>query len=289
MRAPSAASSRERGSVAILALWGLAIVFVLLAAASFTTRAELQITRNELAAARVRAAAEAGTQLGLAHLLARRARGTAIFDGTPEPWQDGDIRVAITLADEAGRIDLNQAPAPLLAGLFVAVGQAKETAFLLACRIVERRGGQPPDCPAPPASAPLHPAIFAAPEELAQLPGFGDRLYQQVADDVTVASGANAVDPVVAPRAVLLALPGATPDLVDGWLKARKTAAEMAPEGSLFEQLPDLPFLTVSSLRDFWVSAMAVGPEGARARADLEIRLTGNASHPYDVLAFRSR
>ena len=122
------------------------------------------------------------------------------------------IRVAITLADEAGKIDLNQAPAPNCSPASSSrSGRPKETAFLLACRIVERRGGQPPDCPAPPASAPLHPAIFAAPEELAQLPGFDDRLYQQVADDVTVASGANAVDPMVAPRAVLLALPGATP------------------------------------------------------------------------------
>jgi hypothetical protein len=110
-----------------------------------------------------------------------------------------------------------------------------------------------------------------------------------VADAVTVASGASAVDPVVAPRTVLLALPGATRELVDGWLAARKAEAEMAPEGSLFEQLPDFPFLMVSPLRDFTVSATATGPDGARARADLQIRLTSNAQHPYDVLAFRGR
>src|ERR1700722_16812534 len=114
-------AARERGSVAILALWVMAIVFALLAAASFTTRTELQITRNELAAARVRAAAEGGTQLGLARLLARRAKGAVIFDGTPQPWQDGPVRVAVAIADEAGKIDLNQAPPALLAGLFTAV------------------------------------------------------------------------------------------------------------------------------------------------------------------------
>ncbi len=275
--------------MAILALWGMAIVFALLAAASFTTRTELQITRNELAAARVRAAAEGGAQIGLARLLARRAKGAAVFDGTPQPWQDGPVRVAIAIADEAGKIDLNQAPPALLAGLFAAVGQTKETSFLLACRVAVRRGGAVPDCPEPPDAASLRPAVFAAPEELAALPGFGDRLYRQVADDVTVASGASAVDPVVAPRAVLLALPGATPELVDGWLAARKAEAEMAPEGSLFEQLPDFPFLMVSPLRDFTVSATATGPEGARARVDLQVRLSGNAQHPYDVLAFRDR
>ena len=163
--------------MAILALWGMAIVFVLLAAASFTTRTELQITRNELAAAQVRAAAEGGAQLGLARLLARRAKGAVIFDGTPQFWQDGPVRVAIAIADEAGKIDLNQAPPALLAGLFAAVGQTKETAFLLACRVAVRRGGAVPDCPEPPDAAALRPAAFAAPEELAALPGFGDRLY----------------------------------------------------------------------------------------------------------------
>lgn len=287
-RPPVSAQTRQRGSIAIVALWGLAIVFVLLAAASFTTRTELQITRNELAAIRARQAAEAGTQLGLARLLARRAGGTAIFDGTPETWQDGTVRVVIAIADEAGKIDLNQAPPELLAGLFTAVGQAKETAFLLACRVVAKRGGTAPNCPEPSAAAPEPQSAFAAPEELAALPGFGDRLYAQVADFVTVATGASAVDPAVAPRTVLLALPGATPDLVDGWLAARQSAAEMAPEGSLFEALPDFPFLMVSPVRDFTVSAVATGPEGARARADLQLRLTRVASHPYDVLAFRS-
>lgn len=286
---PQSSPSRQRGSVAIVALWAMAIVFVLLAAASFTTRTELQITRNELAASRARQAAEAGTQLGLARLLARRARGIAIFDGTPEIWQDGPERVAIAIADEAGKIDLNQAPPGLLAGLFAAVGQARETALLLACRVVEKRGGAAPDCPEPRSAAPERIAAFAAPEELAALPGFGDRLYAQVADFVTVATGASAIDPAVAPRTVLLALPGATPELVDGWLAARRMAAEMAPEGSLFEALPDFPFLMVSPVRDFTVSAVASGREGGHARADLQLRLTRVASHPYDVLAFRSR
>jgi general secretion pathway protein K len=288
MRVPPRSPSRQRGSVAILALWGLAIVFVLLAAASFTTRSELQIARNELAAVRAHAAAEAGTQLGLAHLLARRARGTTLFDGTPEIWQDGPVRVVIAIADEAGKIDLNQAPPEFIAGLFVAVGQAKETAFLIACRVVARRGGAAPDCPEPRSAGPEPQSAFAAPEELAALPGVGDRLYAQVADFVTVATGASAIDPAVAPRTVLLALPGATPELVEGWLAERQMEAEMSPEGSLFEALPDFPYLMVSPMRDFTVSAVATGPEGARARADLQLRLTRVASHPYDVLAFRS-
>src|SRR5438552_1129027 len=116
----------EAGSVALLALWGIAIIGFLLAAATVTTRGELHIARNTLAAAQARLAAEAGTRLGLARLLHRRSEGTALFDGTPERWRDGAITVDIAITDEAGKIDLNEAPFELVSGLLVAVGQSRE-------------------------------------------------------------------------------------------------------------------------------------------------------------------
>lgn len=278
----------ERGAVAILALWAMAIVFALAVAAGFSMRAETAIVRNELAAARARSSAEGGAELGLAHLLARRAAGKSLFDGTPEPWQDGGTRVSIAIADEAGKIDLNVAPLPLLAGLLTAAGEKEEAAELLACRILARRGTPAPSCPEPPSAAPEHAAPFAAPEEAAQLPGFDDRLYQAIACCVTVLSGASAIDPVVAPRLALLALPGATATLVDGWLSARASLMEMAPETSGFAGLPDTTYLAVSPLRDFTITAIATTPEGAHARAELSVRLTGQANHPYDIVAFRT-
>ncbi len=115
-----------------------------------------------------------------------------------------------------------------------------------------------------------------------------DRLYDAVADSVTVATGAAAIDPAVAPRTVLLALPGATPDMVDAYLAARSTWRAMAPEDSGFETLPGFPYLMVSPDRDFTVSAIAAAPDGARFRADLQIRLTGLATHPYQIMAWRT-
>ncbi|MGH7091876.1 MAG: hypothetical protein ACREFQ_23560, partial [Stellaceae bacterium] len=114
---------RQRGSVVVLVLWASAIIFAILAAASYTMRGDSLIVRNELAASRARATAEAGTQLGLAHLLARRSRGVTIFDGRPQEWQDGTTRVTIAIQDEAGKIDLNEAPPDLIAGLFEVLGQ----------------------------------------------------------------------------------------------------------------------------------------------------------------------
>jgi general secretion pathway protein K len=278
----------ERGSVSILVLWGMVIVFALLAAVGFTARTEILIARNEVAAARVRQAAEGGTQLGLTRLLAQRAAGKALFDGKREMWRDGSISVAIAIQDEAGKIDLNQAPLALLQGLFEAVGRPSDEALLLACRIVERRGGAP--CITPIGDTPsAEPAvIFAAPEQIASLPGIGDRIYALVADDVTTATGATAVDPAVAPRAVLLALPGATPALVDAYLADRAARQELEPESSGFEALPGYAYLMVSPVRDFTISAVATSPDGARHRADLQLRLTGQATRPYELIAWRT-
>src|SRR3954463_3795405 len=121
----------EAGSIAILALWGVALIAMLLAAATFTTRTEVRIAENALGGSRARLAAEAGTQLGLFRLLRRRGEGGGGFDGGAEAWQDGTIRVAISIVDEAGKVDLNNAPLELLAGLFVALGRPRETALLL--------------------------------------------------------------------------------------------------------------------------------------------------------------
>ena len=280
-----AARNAERGSVAILALWGAALIGILLLAAGFSSRSELLIARNTLALTRARLAAEAGTQLGLVRLLRRHRDPAVMFDGTPAVWRDGGATVRIAIADEAGKLDINEAPAALLTGLLVAVGEPRDSALLLACNIVDRRGGVDPACPE--GAGGNRPHRFAAPEELAQLPGFGDALYNRIADCVTVATGASAIDPSVAPRAVLLALPGASESLVDSYLARRATWHSLAGTDDLLKELPASPYLMASPRRDFTISAMATTADGARFRADLEIRLGELASQPYRVLAWR--
>ena len=278
----------EAGSIAILALWGVAVIAVLLAAASFTTRTEVRIAENAIAGSRARLAAEAGTQLGLLRLLRRRAEGTRAFDGSAETWQDGSTRVAISIIDEAGKLDLNNAPLPLLAGLFVAVGRSREAALLLACNVLERRGQSDAVCPEPAEDAPRTRQLFAVPEELAQLPGFDDALYDAVADYVTVATGASAIDPRVAARSVLLAIPGATADLVDAFLQNRARWRELASAGNTLNLLAGAAFVVLSPASDFTIKAVAATAGGARYRADLQVRLTDRDKAPYEIVAMRA-
>jgi general secretion pathway protein K len=272
----------ERGSIAILALWGVTLIFMLLAPVAFATRGELQITRNALAESRARLAAEAGTQLGLARLL-RRHDGT--FDGTPQPWQLGTTRVAIAVTDEAGKIDINVAPLELLVGLLTGAGATREAAELIACNVLDRRGDIGPGCP----EGDTRPAAqrISVIEQLAEVPGIDERLYGRVADSITVATGAAAIDPRVAPRGVLMAIPGATDAMVDDFLRTRASLRDLSGGAGLVPAAA-AAFIVPSPNRDFTIAATATTTEGARYRAELQIRLTEGIGQAYQVVAWRT-
>lgn len=274
----------ERGSVAILVLWGIALIAMLIAPVALATRGEVVIARNALAESRARLAAEAGTQLGLQRLLRRYDSGTA-FDGTPEAWALGSTRVLIATADEAGKIDINLAPMELLTGLFAAVGEPRQAAELIACNVLDRRGDHGTGCPQPDVA---HVARrFVVPEELAEVPGVGEELYGRIAPYVTVATGASAIDPRVAPRPVLLAIPGATEGLVDAFLDSRKMWSDLGVEDA--GMLASVgAYIMLSPRRDFTIAATVRTSEGARYRAELQVRLTGSVAQPYQVVAWRT-
>jgi general secretion pathway protein K len=279
--------NRERGSIAILALWGVALIFMLIAPVAFATRGELQIARNTLAESRARFAAEAGTQLGLLRLLRQNDNNSGgVFDGTPQAWQEGSTKVAIAIADEAGKIDLNLAPIELLAGLFEAAGANHEAAGLIACNILDRRGDTGTDCPQ--SDTPHAGQRFVVPEELAELPGIGDQLYNRVANDITVISGASAIDPMVASRTVLLAIPGATASLVDSFIESRATMRDLGAGDAELIPSAAAPYVMASPGRDYTIAATATTSDGARYRAELQVRLTGRAAQPYQVMAWRA-
>ena len=278
----------ETGSIALLALWSLAIIGILLAVALRTTRTELRITENTLALGRAQLAAEAGTQLGLSRLLQRRAQGTPRFDGAPERWQDGGVPVDIAIIDEAGKIDLNQAPLELLGGLLHAVGRTQEEALLIACNILDRRGDSDPTCPEPFNATNPSPRLFLTPEDLAQVPGVTEPLYEVLADYVTVATKASAIDPAAAQRPVLLAIPGATAGLVDSYLAERTRWHDLAGIDTASGLMRGVPDIMTSPGRDFTIEAIATIGGRLRYRADLQIRLTDFAGKPYQFVAMRS-
>ncbi|MBI3514400.1 MAG: general secretion pathway protein GspK [Proteobacteria bacterium] len=271
---------RERGAALIVVLWGVALIAAAIIAIGATSRSESLIGRNALENARARHAAEAGIQLALHRLLAY-PRGTHLFDGTPMSWQDGTATVVLAIQDEEGKIDLNAASFELIAGVLRGAGLGPDAALPTACRIVARRGYYDPQCldgdRAPPA---VEPGLLVAVEEARRLLGVSDVLYRRLAPLVTVFSGSSAIDPRVAPRDVLLAVPTLSTGLVDSWI-GRRTLAEGLGE------LRDRRYFAVTTGRTFAVSAHATTAGGGRHRAEMVVRLTHRPEQPFAVLAWR--
>ena len=199
----------------------------------------LSVSRPALGLARIggdEVAAEALIQGGVAtagYLLFAAKREPAPLNGMDLRLRTGDIRLAV--ADEAGRIDLNEADPELLAGLYSAAGGTSLNGASFAARVVDWRdtdedvgvnGAEAGDYSAAeigyvPSNTPFHSV-----EELRFLLGLSQRDFERLAPYLTVFSGSPKIDPLAASETVIRAIPGARGRDFEQILRARSSGRD---------------------------------------------------------------
>ncbi len=289
--APKSATRPEAGFVLVAVLWILAALATLASIYS-------SYTVNTAAASRVaddRVQAEASIRAGVEMAVfrqlalpekARPARGG--FD-----MRVGRTGVAVRFRSEAARIDLNAAPADLLAGLFTAVGVDSSRAETFAERVVgwrtKAQTGADPNAagadgkddkaakedklyseqhmPYPPRHAPFDNAL-----ELSLLPGVPLAVVERVLPFVTVFSGRPEVDVSSADPTVLSAFPEMTPQILGAVLNARVTDPD---DGSALLALlgPAKARATADRSKAFRASIAVDFDNGRRVHAEVVFRL----------------
>lgn len=217
------------GIALVSVLWLLVLLSLIVLNLAGGTRIELQLASNLRLAASARHVAEAGVNWGLWSLLQANTAGW-LADGSTRNLELEGFNVEVALVDEQGKIDLNEASPELLQGLFESVGLAKETAQIQVDAILDWRDED--QLPSPhgaeeeqyqalgltgPGNAP-----FEQLQELRQVLGMTPELYQQVQPALTLYSNKAEVNPLVAPREVLLALPGNSPEGVERFIEERR-------------------------------------------------------------------
>ena len=297
------ATRAEAGFVLVAVLWILAALATLASIYS-------SYTVNTAAASRVaddRVQAEASIRAGVEMAVfrqlalpekARPARGG--FD-----MRVGRTGVAVRFRSEAARIDLNAAPADLLAGLFAAVGVDPMRAETFAERVVGWRtkaqtgadakegataqtgadanvaGADGKDdkaakedklyseqhMPYPPRHAPFDNAL-----ELSLLPGVSLAVVERVLPFVTVFSGRPEVDVSSADPTVLSAFPEMTPQILGAVLNARVKDPD---DGRALLALlgPAKARATTDRSRTFRASIAVEFDNGRRVHAEVVFRL----------------
>lgn len=178
---------RQRGVALLLVLWVLALLATLLAALVGWVQLQNHQAQWQRQHTQGLLAAEAGLGMAVLDQLQRDPQRRWLADGQIHALRFDEAQLAVSLRSERGKLDLNTAPAELLARLLQACGANPSQARQLGQALDQRRGGD---------QAPLRMI-----EEVRELPGMTQALYQKATPYLTLWSGLASPDPgLAAPR-----------------------------------------------------------------------------------------
>ena len=248
----------QQGVALLVVLWACTLLAIVVGGFASIARVEALQTRFSLNQQRARYAAEAGVAQAIATIEARRhqalldqmgegAAGVSAMpgDGRALAFTFDDMKVAVGIQDESGKVDINRADTRTLRALFTAAGCDEARAEALTHRVEAWRGpvvGTVGDDGAAVAAAlsaastggPRKYVPFVAIEELKSLPGMDPALYGTLEPAITVLSGQSSPQPEFAPLLAIATLRDL--DLS----KAREVIAirDSAPPGTILHGLP---------------------------------------------------
>jgi general secretion pathway protein K len=261
---------RNRGSILVAVLFLSAVLGVFAAVATASLHAGTDASRGFAEALRTAEAMRGAIE----HIAGSSGSGGLPRSGTTKIAL-GETSVVVTFRDEIARIDLNHAAPELLAGIFRSVGVEAALAQRYAARIAawrnpEDRGGAERNAyrAAGRIDGPRNgPFLHVA--ELALVLGIAPRVAAAVAPYVTVASGDERINPLLADPPVLLAIPGMNQDRVLNFLQDRQFR-NLAPKDQIARLGPIDDYVTDGQ-------SQAVRLEG-------RVRFGGRNDRPFEVV-----
>jgi general secretion pathway protein K len=236
---------RQRGVALVLVIWAAVLITVIATTFMVERRTDAMVIGNSASLARAEAAAEAGVHRAMYEIYrndpsADRWRA----DGTPRTWDFDGVPLYIEIRDESAKIDVNTASEALLRGLLATSGVEEVEAQMLLDAILDWRdpdalrrpvGAEEPEyrqagLAYKPANAP-----FQAIEELQLVLGMRPETYRRLQPSITVYSRQPGINPQLASREVLMAVPGITAEIVERYIADREAARAQG------QPLPTLP------------------------------------------------
>jgi general secretion pathway protein K len=274
-------------------LWLTVLLTVIAGGFAYSMRTEALAARNAVALAQARALADGAISRVAFELMRPRTVADAwASDGAVHYWEEGGATIAANAVDESGKIDLNAASDALLKNLFqTAAGVDADTAARLvdaigdwkdADEVRRPQGAEAPEYQAAGLSYKPANAPFETVAELQRVLGMTPALYAAVADSLTVFSRQPGVNPAYASRTILLALPNATPEVVDAYIAQRNDAlAQRRP-------LPVFPIAAGAAPINVWrIRAEATTADGVTFIREAVIRPGGDVLHAVTVLLWQ--
>lgn len=188
----------ERGIAIVSALWGSAIIAVIVLSVLQLIRADAGIGRSRADVAALTATADAAINIAILRLVSAPAAQPPV-DATPFTIPFAGYEVRMSVRDEAGKIDANMANAATLQQALMSVGADVDVARQIAATIIAWR--EPPERGGRNEGASY--SYLQSVEELQLVPGMTPELYRRVESLLTVYSHASFITPAFSTPAVL--------------------------------------------------------------------------------------
>jgi general secretion pathway protein K len=237
----------QRGIALLLVLWILTILMVIVMSFSFMTRTETLTTSSFKGNIEKKFIAEGGIERAIMEIFYRNlyknqtveleGREVWKIDGTPYSGEAGNGSYTVNITDESGKVDINKASDVVLRNFFINYGLQEEDADTIADSILDWRdpddlhrlhGAESDYYMSLPNPYKAKDARFDTLEEILLVKGvtpeltYGSGDKKGIMEFLTVNAKDRRINVNAAPKEVLTAVPGMTPELADALIERRQ-------------------------------------------------------------------
>lgn len=247
----------EKGVALLMVLWVLTVLMVIVLSFSLMARTETYATLAFKERMEMKFLAEAAIQRGIQEILYMKQNpqlaqleGSDIWktDGTPYSGRLGEGDYSVRITDESGKIDintLNDTSGIILKALLTQMGVEDENADTIvdsildwkdADDLVRLHGAESDYYMSLPNPYKAKNVNFDTLEELLLVKGvtyeifFGSEGKRGLVDFITINSNMNVINVNAAPKEVLMAVPGITPEIADAIVGYRQNKKLMSAQ-----------------------------------------------------------
>ncbi len=300
----------RNGIALLMVLWVLTILMVIVLSFSYMTRTETLSTRAFKEGIEKKFFAEAGIERGIVEIFYRaqnlglESGDTWKTDGTEYVDQIGDGNYTVRITDESGKIDLNtltDSSGIIFKNLLLNAGVKDEDANTIVDSTLDwkdrnvgthRLNGAGDDYyMSLPNPYKVKHADFDTVEELLLIKGmtpeilYGSGGSTGIIDFLTVYSKISTINVNAAPKEVLIAIPGITPEIADTIIDRRESSKITGPQ-DVGIPAQSFPFINYADSTTFTIDS--VGHKGDEAKGYAVRETISLQTNKYNVLYYKS-
>ena len=303
----------QRGIALLMVLWALTILMVMVFSFSYMARTEAYAALSFRQTIEKKFLAEAGTERGMAELLYMNANknNTAVepgdevwrMDGRPYKILTENGYYTIGITNEAGKVDINTTPELILRNLLLNLGLNPDDVDVIVDSVMDWKdlddlhrlhGAESDYYMSLPNPYKAKNANFDTLEELLLVRGitpeilYGAEGKKGIIDFLTVNSKMTKININAAPKEVLLAIPGITPELADAIIAIRETQEIKDIQGILGSNYPMAsPYIDLTGTNSFTIESS--GYKGAEKTGyTIRATVTPDSNNNFKYLYYKS-